>query len=361
MAEEPINSEASRVATRSCLYAGSVCFLCLAVLLLVAILLLSIIFVVLEVPHGFQAVSLRSVIVDVFSAAIVPVIIFAGDIIKSLFPWPILVILVLLLVAWGPDRLRYLVSSANLELPGGIKFRGGAAPPDAFKKEMGDAQRIVTQANKEIEEAYAAAKDYVSQLRERYEVSKLVGDLSSEIAHVIGEGCPDDYRFTVYVPDLVFSDRLYQLVEYYDKQGRRTTDGKSGRAFSIRYGIIGRVWRSGVAEIEGELISAEDRAQVGENPSVRDLEKFIARRWGLTPDEAVRVRPYQSYGAIRIERGEKPLGIVFFDSKMKNAFGDAAVQERVQATVQDSNLSACLLEISRELASWSRIQIFRNL
>ena len=94
---------------------------------------------------------------------------------------------------------------------------------------------------------------------------------------------------------MVFSDRLYQLSEYYDKHGRRIPGERSGRTYSIRYGIIGRVWRSGVAEVEGELISAEDRHQIGDNPDVRELEKFIARRWGLTLEEAVKVRPYQSY------------------------------------------------------------------
>jgi hypothetical protein len=335
------------------------------------ILLLSILFVVLDVPHGFYAVTLRSLIADVFSAVFVPFIVFVAEIVKSLFPWAILVILALLLIAWGPDRVGQILLSANFEFAG-VKFVGGAAAPEAFKKGMGDAQKIVAKANEEIKEAYAAAKIYVSELRQRHQIDKLVADLSSQIASIIGERCPDDYRLTLYVPDLVFSDRLYQLVEYYDKEGQRSSDGKSGRTFSIRYGMIGRVWRSGVAEVEGELISAEDRRQLGDTPDVRELEKFIARRWGLTLDEAVRVRPYPSYGAIRVERGEKPLGVVFFYSKKKNAFFDAEtrskkenagaeVRKKIQAAVQDSSLALRLLEISLETSPWSRIEIFRNL
>jgi hypothetical protein len=339
---------------------GSICILCLGFSLPVVFLLLSIIFVVLEVPLGFQSLTFRNLIVEVFYAAVVPTIGFTSEIIRSLFPWPILVILALLLVAWGPDRVKEILSSAKFELPGGIKFEGGATAPDAFKKEMGDAQKIVTKTNKEIEEAYSAAKTYVVQLRDAYQVDKLVADLAARIAVVIGPQCPDDYRLTVYVPDLVFSDRLYQLVEYYDNRGRRITEGRFGRAFSIRYGIIGRVWRSGVAEVEGELISTEDRAQIGDSNDVRELERFIARRWGLTLDEAVRVRPYQSYGAMRIDRGDKPLGVVFFDSKKKNAFGDSDIAKKINDAVQDSDLAISLLEISREIANWSRIQIFRN-
>jgi hypothetical protein len=83
-------------------------------------------------------------------------------------------------------------------------------------------------------------------------------------------------------------------------------------------------------------------------------------RDGLTLDEAVRVRPYQSYGAIRIERGDKPLGLVFFDSKKKNAFGGPDLEERIKVAVQDSTLVVSLLEVSREIGQWSRIQIFRT-
>jgi hypothetical protein len=331
--------------------------LCIALSLLTIVLLLSIIFRGLEIPHGFQSTTLRGLILEVLSQIIFPVIVFSGDIIKSLFPWPIIAIAALLLVGWGPDRVRELLSSAKLEIPG-FKFDGGTA--STFKREMGDAQKVVASANKEIEEAYQAAKGYVTQLRERYELDNLVGDLSAQVAEIIGENCPDDYRLTVYVPDLVFSDRLYQLTEYYDSNGRRMPGVKSGRAFSIRYGIIGRVWRSGVAEVEGELISAEDQRQIGEKPDVRELEKFIARRWGLTLDEAVKVRPYQSYGAIRVDRGGKSLGLVFFDSKQKNAFAGPEVESKINAVVQDSKLAVSLLEISSEIGQWSRIQIFRT-
>lgn len=350
---------AKGAAAMSC--TGGICFLCLAFSLLAVVLLLSIIFVVLEVPLDHQQLSLRVLIKEVFSAGIVPLIAFLSEIFRSLFPWPIVVLVVVTLLAWGPDRLGRLFSSLNLELPGVIKLGGGAAVPEAFKREMSDAQKIVARTNKEIEEAYSAARDYVIQLRERYGIDRLVGDLAAEIAQIIGELCPDDFRLTVYVPDLIFEDRLYQLVEYYDRKGQRIPPNRSGRAFSIRYGIIGRVWRTGVEEIEGELISKEDRDQLGENPDVRQLEKFIARRWGLTLDEAVRIRPYPSYGAIRIERGERPPGLVFFDSKRPKAFGGSQVSAQINSAVQNSALAVSLLELSRELTQWPRIQIFKSL
>ncbi|MDI4233414.1 hypothetical protein OZ411_11375 [Bradyrhizobium sp. Arg237L] len=334
------------------------CALCAAFSLLTAILLLSIIFVALEVPHGFESVSLRVLIRDTFSWTVVPLIVFVGEIVKSLFPWPIVIALAFGLIVWGPDRVRELLSSLKLEVPGVIKIDGTAT--DTFRKELSDARKTAGRTNKEIEEAYVAAKDYVVQIRKRHKIDALVGNLSSEVARIVGDTCPEDFRLTVHIPDLVFDDRLYQLVEYYDKRGEQVTKDKSGRAFSIRYGIIGRVWRSGVAEIEGELISAEDRALIKDISDVRELEKFIARRWGLTLDEAARIRPYQSYGAIRIERGDKPPGLVFFDSKVKNAFDGAASRNEIGRAVQESDLAVSLLEISREVSQFPRIQIFRS-
>ena len=55
---------------------------------------------------------------------------------------------------------------------------------------MSDAQKVVANANKEIEEAYRAAKNYVIQLRERYQVDKLAGTSPTQVATAIGEECP---------------------------------------------------------------------------------------------------------------------------------------------------------------------------
>jgi len=138
-----------------------------------------------------------------------------------------------------------------------------------------------------------------------------------------------------------------------------------GRTYSVRYGIIGRVWRSGVAEIEGELISKEDRELIAKDPSHGPIEKFIARRWGLTLEEAFRIKQYNSYGAIRLNLAENKVGLIFFYSKELNGFGDDSARERalkeIEVLLERSPLVSKLLEISREIASWSgRIQIFRN-
>jgi hypothetical protein len=182
---------------------------------------------------------------------------------------------------------------------------------------------------------------------------------------LIGPRCPEDYRVTLYIPDLVFSDRLFQLTEYYNKAGKRSSENRAGRTFSIRYGIIGRVWRSGVSEVEGDLITVADRTELGSNPSLQDVERFIARRWGLLLEEAVKVRAYNSYGAFRLQKADKSLGILFFDSRNPNAFAEPdqlkTLQDLIASVLRDSDLVDKLLEVHREVAPWSgRIQVFRN-
>ncbi len=350
-------SKRKSVALKLC--TGGVCFLCAVLFLFAVVLLLSVIFVGLEVPHGFESLSLRVLTRDVISTVVIPFVVYVGEIVKSLFPWPILVVLAAAMVIWGPDQARDFIAALKFEA-GGFKFETTRSAPDAFKRELGDAQRFTTRTNKEIEQAYGAAKEYVVQLRERFKIDVLTTELASQIAGAIGQQCPDDFRVTIYIPDLIFDDQLYQLVEYYDKRGKQVSDGKFGRAFSIRYGIIGRVWRSGVPEVEGELISAEDRALIKDLMDSTEVEKFIARRWGLTLDEAARIRSYQSYGAIRIDRGERSPGLIYFNSETKNAFGDSDVHAQINKLVQNSELAVGLLGISREISQFTRIRIFRS-
>ena len=355
--QDSIEAKKIGLSSRSCV-AGR-CSICIAISLLATILLLCVLFTLLDVPHGFEGASLRVLIKAVLSSVVAPCVAFIGEIVKSLFPWPMLVILAVVLVIWGPDRAQGLLASLKFEILG-VKFDGTTSAPEAFRREFGDAKRFAGRTNKEIEQAYTAAQQYLVQLREKLNIDARVRDLSLVISQAIGDGCPSDFRLTVYIPDLIFDDQLYQLVEYYDKDGQRVTDDRSGRAFSVRYGIIGRVWRSGVAEVEGELISAEDRALIKDLTDVREVERFIARRWGLTLYEAARIRRYQSYGAIRVDRGESPSGLVFFDSKVMNAFGKSDIQDRLNRLVQESELSVGLLELHREVGQFPRIQIFRS-
>jgi hypothetical protein len=339
-----------------------ICLKCFAFSLLMVMLLLSILFTALDVPLGMEPFTVAGSLKLIYLAAIVPVLALIGEILKSFSPWGFVVFAVIGLVVGGPAWIRESVRSARLKV-GSFEYDGGGKTE--FKKELGEAARIVERANKEIVEAYKSAKSYASQLRDQHQIGVFTSKVAIAVAERIGTICPEDYQLTLYLPDFIFSDRLYQFTEYYNKRGEQISEGQAGRTYSVRYGIIGRVWRSGVSEIEGELISKEDQELLSRDPSQGPVERFIARRWGLSLEEAIRIKKYNSYGAIRLEIAENKVGLIFFYSKMVNAFGDEASREKtlkdIEAVLEGSPLVSKLLEISHEVAPWSgRIQIFRN-
>lgn len=342
----------------------SVCFPCLAVSILLVFLFLTVLFSALEVPLGIEPITLGKSLAFLYRESVAPIFVILGDMLKSLSPWGLIVFVILSVIIWGPNWIRETLSSSKWELPGGIKFDGTGIPA-VMRKELSEAARVVDKANKEIGEAYQTARSFASQLRDRYDISATVGEVASEVTRSIGNRCPEDFRLTLYVPDFIFSDRLYQFTDYYDRSGQKMPGSKTGRTFSVRYGVIGRVWRSGVSEIEGDLISPEDRRQLKPGFTKKDMERFIARRWGLSLEEAIHVSDYNSYGAMMITRADKKLGILYFDSKKVDAFCEREEQNTLEAKLstmlESSPLLLKLLEIGNEVAPWSgRIQIFRN-
>ncbi|WP_340667731.1 hypothetical protein [Bradyrhizobium ottawaense] len=339
-----------------------ICVNCLAFSLMAGVLLLCVLFTGLHIPVGIEPLSLGEFLKLFYLSAAVPFLVLLGEILKGFSPWGFVVLGIVAVVLYGPIWIRKSLLSGRWKV-GGFEYDGSTS--SAFRKELNEAVKIVEQANEEIREAYESARPYASQLRERFQIGAAASGAAAEIARLVGPDCPDDFRLTIYVPDLLFSDRLYQFTEYYDKQGKLASEQQAGRTYSIRYGIIGRVWRSGVAEIEGELISPEDQMLLARDPRHGPIEKFIARRWGLTLAEAAHIKQYNSYAAIRLEIAESKVGVVFFYSKQLNAFGDNVARERalteIKVMLEQSALVTKLLEINDEIASWSgRIQIFRN-
>jgi hypothetical protein len=78
--------------------------------------------------------------------------VYVASIAKLFFPWPIIVIIILIVAlnVWGPDRIRDLVASGKFEVPGLFKYEGTGQVPEAFRKEMGDAQRAADRTNRAV-------------------------------------------------------------------------------------------------------------------------------------------------------------------------------------------------------------------
>jgi len=101
-----------------------------------------------------------------------------------------------------------------------------------------------------------------------------------ESVRLLAEGCikkefggtlPDGFKCTVYIRDALFAETLYQLTDYWPK------GGGSGRTWSIRFGMIGRVWRSDEPDQNSET---NQRRLVLQHGMTREEAKRLGGRKG---------------------------------------------------------------------------------
>lgn len=223
-----------------------------------------------------------------------------APIIASFFPWPALILFLLL---FGP-------------------VREGLA---SFAASIGNLPRAVTAINvaglkinldpAKAKEVLAISREVVIEDFDRAigrEVEKL--KLWPEFKNVIEKGLiplfdpalvtndPDLYRVTVHVPDTLQIEMLYQLVDYYPPN---TFPPARGSRKSIRFGAIGKAWRLGRSAYSGAV-----------STSPEDLIKD----WGMTRDEAKKAgRGRQTFLAIIItDESDVPLAIFYMDAKPTN-------------------------------------------
>jgi hypothetical protein len=336
----------------------SFCFLCAVATTLTIFLLLSILLIGMKVPFGPE-ISVTEALRAIYLQGALPFLAFLGEFLKLTLPWSAAILLLVYLFGRDERLSRWLESVTSFEVPGVKVQRQGAQAVEMFASDLAQTDRYAKKLNAELEALYRNARSYGAELRARFKIDEAVAELARLVkAEVTAKPC-DDFRLTLHVRDFVIDDRLSQLTEYYNGSGAQLSVGKTGRAFSVRYGVIGRVWRSGVPEVEGDLISPEERSlmeSLGET-----LERFIARRWGLWPDEAKRIKAYLSYGAVRIERGSYQLGVIYFDSKVQNAFHrDGERVKKIQQIVNASPLCERLMQVNGTIIHMSRIRIYQT-
>lgn len=162
---------------------------------------------------------------------------------------------------------------------------------------------------------------------------------------------PRDLRSTIHIPDVLFAETLYQLLDYEPAH----PESPRGRTFSSRFGIIGRAWR---------LIETEYAPQV--SPDSRDLMRY----WGMTEEEAKKTATgRQSFGCVVLKNDAgKPVGIFYLDARNAKAFGEETesdawkrIESAVLVEAKDSGLVDALETIHRELIIASpRVDIYRG-
>lgn len=154
-----------------------------------------------------------------------------------------------------------------------------------------------------------------------------------------------DFRCTIYVPGILFAETLYQLLDYYPRGGGR------GRTWSIRFGIVGKAWRSGEHLAEGHVPS--------------DPRQLILQ-WGMTTEEATWAGQQRSSFLCAILRDEREtaVGLFYMDSTQEDAFGsDSHTQKRLFDSVAkgciEKGLTNALAQLDEELRRFSpQIRIY---
>jgi hypothetical protein len=121
---------------------------------------------------------------------------------------------------------------------------------------------------------------------------------------------PASLRATVHVPDVVFKDYMYQLVDYYPNASRKKT---AGRRLSQRFGVIGRAWRLQKSIGRGRAISGSDASNQ------------LIMYWGMQPGEAKGETHPQPANLcvilIDAQANDTRVGLLYIDSTAPDAFG----------------------------------------
>jgi hypothetical protein len=173
--------------------------------------------------------------------------------------------------------------------------------------------------------------------------------VKNHVAKLIPEFSSCEIRSTIHIPDSLFAETLYQLVDYYPAQ----LDPGRGRTFSTRFGIIGKAWRLAESQYA---------------PAVPTAQEDLILGWGMTQEEAQKAaqKDKQSFGCVILkDTTGKCLAVFYLDSPIKDAFGDANNWKKIETAILDGSrtakLTAALELIYRDfLAVGPRVHIYSS-
>jgi|SRR5271157_3735891 len=233
----------------------------------------------------------------------------ALSVLSVLFSWPSIVFVILFVILFTPSggrRFSELFSQFQSVKLFGAEF---APLPDV----KASTEEGILEYRKKVQQQYDA------QVREqalRQILNRVVEEVQKEVqSEPRGFRFPADTRYTVHVPDILFAETLYQLLDYFPSGGGR------GRAWSVRFGLIGRSWRLNESITQGE-VPTQDRALIAD--------------WGMTKEEARRAgQGRQSFSSTVLQTANGIyVGIFYMDSKQPHAFETSSGYEELHAKIK---------------------------
>lgn len=236
--------------------------------------------------------------------------------------WPLLVVLILL----------YLLRSRSA--PEAMKkFLKPFKSVKLFEAELVLSDEAKTMAEGTFEHYRKQAVERYDLFVDRKRLREKFRDVADEIVKIVQQRTDrklEKYRCTLHVPDIVFADTLYQLLDYEPAGVGR------GRIFSIRFGLIGRVWRSRTSGIQKfSLISGGTDGKL-----VVDQSELV-RVWGMTKYEAkTAAEGIPSFLCVMLADAQNtPVGLFYMDSKDPAAFNvTVAVDPNLTGQAKDRKI-----------------------
>lgn len=155
-------------------------------------------------------------------------------------------------------------------------------------------------------------------------ISQLLGRVLEDLK--VGRG-RNTYRATIHIPDPLFENWLYQLVDYYPSGG-----GSHGRSIDSRGGIVGLAWRTGRTQASREQEEVHAGNPAAASPPAGDAnvgsgntpDELIAR-WGMTHREAVARSKEKRKSLLAVvlhdANGFRRIGVLYLDSEQADLWG----------------------------------------
>jgi hypothetical protein len=245
--------------------------------------------------------------------------------------WPVVIAILILYVFTSKSALEVLKHMGSLvskvKVPGGLEiaFAGGAAVKNTQEEVIkGYRQQVISQYD------LAANQTQVSDTVERIIKERIEPFFTGQNIN------RPDFRCTIHVRDILFQSSLYQLIDYLPRNSSAAGKVTRGRAWSVRYGLMGRCWRLEKDQTEGSVPTGE----------VELIEK-----WGLMKNEAGGASKKQTMLCYLIRSdSQNPLAIFYMDAEPRDAFGNSTqmseLLEVVRKGVRDFKLRELLEKVS---------------
>ncbi len=235
--------------------------------------------------------------------------------------WPVVVILIFLLTPLG-RRLIDTVSRRVTRVKGyGIEVE---LSPEKAAELRDNLQDVFTEYRTKMKAKF-------DQLVLAYNIREHIKTITMQC---LTEDQKKDYRCTVHVPDVLFEDGMYQLIDYYPK------GMGAGRSFSIRFGMVGKAWRLGKSQIQG---------------NIDPMPANLIESWGMKREEAEAAKgDRRSIACIILHFNNVDVGVLYLDAAGERVFGANSDEEekfigQLEESARDTGLSASIAEACEKM------------